>query len=105
MAFTELFTTDALLVAGENEVSGWLDFQTLNIQTLLITRTATLGAYALEVDWSADGVAVDVVEVIPVANDTSVAKTIAARYGRVRVRNTDAETAFTAHHTVVTGRS
>jgi hypothetical protein len=103
--FMELFTDDTLIAAGEAVTSEWLDFQALNVDTMLMTRSSTSNAYVLEVDWSSTGTTADVTEVVLVANDTSVTKTIAARYGRVRVRNADAGVAFTSHRTVVTGRS
>lgn len=105
--FTDLYSSSVLIAAQAEVVSGWFDFQTSQIDTLLIAHTREGGTYVFEVDWSIDGITVAVTEEIVGAgsNNTSVTKTVATRYGRVRIRNTHLTDAFTTHLTVVTGRS
>lgn len=98
----ELWTSGTLVAASGADVSPWLDL-TL-IESLLLARTATGGAYALEIDWSRDGATADVTEAITLANNTSTKIPAATRFARVRVRNTDGVAAFTAHRTTVHGR-
>lgn len=93
------WTVGSLLAAGASEQSPWLDLT--NIDVLRIVRTATTGVYALEVDWSRDGAAVDVTEVITVNNNASAEVRAVAKFARLRVRNTDAIAAFTAHRTTM----
>lgn len=104
--YTTLYVNSDLLAASASAVSSWFDFQTLQITTLLITHTRVGGVYSFEVDWSTDGINVAVTEEIQGAgaNNTSLAKTIASRYGRMRIKNTDLAAAFTDHHTIVVGR-
>ena len=92
--------TDGTLVAASGSVaSGWLDVVGANV--LRIGRTHAGGAYAFEIDWSRDGVTVDFTEAVTVANNTTVEKPVAMPFARLRVRNTDAVAAFTAHRTTV----
>ena len=101
-ALVLLHTSGTLLGANGAEASGWKDISTK--EELKIYRTAAGGTYALEVDWSRDGAAADVTEVITSANNTSAVKKVVAPFVRLRVRNTDAVTAFTAHRTTVYAR-
>lgn len=103
-AFQLLFTTSTLLAAASNTASGWFDLQALGITALFLGRAAAGGAYVLEVDWSRDGVAVDVTEAVTPGNNATLKKEPGMRFCRLRVRNTDAVTAFTAHRTTVYGR-
>lgn len=99
-----LFSDSTLIAATEHVESEWLDFRTLGVTTLLVARTATPDTYGFEIDWSDDGITADVTEALVVANDTSVSKTIATRYGMLRILNTDDTDPFTVHTTVVSGR-
>ncbi len=95
--------TDSTLVAAAGAVaSPW--FEVTNLGSLFFIRAATGGVYALEVDWSRDGVTVDVTQAVTVANSSSAQLLVAARFARFRVRNTDGTAAFTAHRTTVSGR-
>ena len=102
-AWTLLLYSDTLLAAGGSAVSGWIDLQTAGVTAIRPTRTSTGGTYALEIDWSRDGVTADITETVTVGNNVSVEKKAPMRYARVRARNTDAVAAFTVHRTVVHG--
>ena len=97
-----LWTDGSLIAAGGSVASGWVSVATYDV--LRIGRTTTGGTYAFEVDWSRDGITVDFTETVAVANNTTVEKPTAGIHARLRVRNTDAVTAFTAHRTTVYGR-
>lgn len=103
-AFQMLFTSNTLLAAGGSSVSAWFDIQALGITALFLGRSAAGGVYVLEVDWSRDGVAVDVTEAVTPGNNATLKKEPGMRHCRFRVRNTDAVVAFTAHRTTVHGR-
>lgn len=98
-----LWTTGALLAGGDNAVSGWLNVSDRNVLRIGRTSSGSPG-YAFEIDWSRDGVAVDFAETVAVADNTTIEKPIASLFARLRVRNTDAVAAFTAHRTVVVTR-
>lgn len=102
LAVAQLFANAALLAAGAVVESAWIDVS--SIEALFILRKSTGGAYAFEIDWSRDGVAVDIVEVVATTNNGGIKKEIGVKFARFRVRNTDAVTAFTNHLTVVNGR-
>lgn len=97
-----LWVTTPLLAASGSAVSGWFDVSQL--ESLYIMRNWAGGAYAFEIDWSRDGVAVDIVEVVATSNNVPLVKPVAAKFARFRVRNTDAISAFTTHLTVVNAR-
>lgn len=97
-----LHTSGTPLAVASSEESAWVNVET--VAHLFISRATTGGTYGFEVDWSRDGVAVDLTEVVTVADDTSVERRVAAKFARFRVRNTDAAVAFTAHRTNVYGR-
>lgn len=98
----QTYSTTALVAASSNVQSGWIDIGKQTPDTE-VTRTATGGTYALEVDWSRDNGATTL------STDTTLtpadgATTVIigkARWVRFRVRNTHAVTAFTAHDTTV----
>lgn len=98
----EVWTSGVLVAAAGSDVSGWVDVR--QHDALRIARTHAGGAYALEVDWSRDGVAVDVTQALTVANNASAEVLVAAPFARLRVRNTDGVAAFTAHRTIVHAR-
>lgn len=96
----ELWSSGALLAAATSTTSGWVDIgkQTPDME---VTRTSTGGTYAFEVDWSRDGGATTVAtDVITTVVDSPAVITGKARWARLRVRNTHATAAFTAHNTV-----
>lgn len=97
-----LWSSSTLVAAASSVVSGWVDISSLD--KLLVMKSSAGGVYVFEVDWSRDGVAVDIVEIVTVAEDTSIVKSAASMFARFRVKNTDAVVAFTQHLTVVNGR-
>lgn len=99
--FNLVLTSGVLLAAGGSVESGWIDAEALGGSLIHALRTATAGTYALEIDWSRDGAAVDVVEILTPTNNASLTKDVVSRFFRVRVRNTDGVAAFTAHRTTV----
>lgn len=98
----EIWTVGALVAAGANVQSGWVDVRTL--ARLLVSRMATSGVYNLDIEWSRDGATVDITQVLAVGNNGGVQLDVLASFVRFRVRNTDALAAFTAHRTNVFGR-
>lgn len=102
VSLQEIFTTGALVAANANVTSAWVDVRTL--ARLLVSRTATAGAYVLEIEWSRDGVTLDITQVLAVGNNAAVETMVAAPFVRFRVRNTDPLAAFTSHKTNVFGR-
>lgn len=95
--------SDGTLLAATAAVdSGFIDLA--DRDSVRVVRTATAGTYALEIDWSRDGVAVDVVETVTPVNNTSAKINVATRFARFRVRNTHATDAFTAHRTTISAR-
>lgn len=97
-----LWTNNTLVAANGNVASGFISVSTLD--RLRISRTSAAGAYALEIDWSRDGVAVDITQTIAVNNNSGLEVQVFLPFIRVRVRNTDALAAFTSHRTNVFGR-
>lgn len=97
-----LWTASGLLAANGSTVSDWIDVAQL--ENLLIIRKSTGGTYALEIDWSRGGVSVDFTEVVATTPSVPLVKPVASQFARLRVRNTDAVTAFSAHLTVVNAR-
>lgn len=102
--YITLLADSTLIAAGESVESPWFDFKTLNLSSLFITRSSTPDIYVFEIDWSDDGIAARVTEVVTIVNNTSVSKTVAARYGKLRIRNTDTVASFMVHTTIVTGK-
>lgn len=100
-AISQLWTSGTLVAGLGNDTSAWVNVETFNF--LLLSRAVTGGVYAFEVEWSRDGVAVDIIEALVVANNVSLEKRVAAKFARFRVKNTDA-LPFTAHRTNVFGR-
>lgn len=105
MKLVKVFESTALLAAGGSDASAWLNTDTLTksegeleVLELATVRRATGGTYALEVDISTDGVTVDQTIAVGAAGNSRV--TLNAPYFKVRARNTDGVTAFTAHRTV-----
>lgn len=97
----EVWSSTALVAAVSNTASGWLDIgkQTPDME---VTRTNTGGTYAFEVDWSRDGGSTTAsTDTITTASAEVAVITGKARWARLRVRNTHATLAFTAHSTVV----
>lgn len=97
-----LWTENALVAAAGSVTSAWIDVSARDL--LRIGRTSAGGVYAFEIEWSRDGAAVDVTEVVVVGNNTTLEKRVGMAFARFRVRNTDAAAAFTAHRTTVTAR-
>lgn len=97
----ELQVFTQLLAVGANEQGAWRNVD--QVAVIVVSRTATGGTYVIEVDWSRDGVAVDLVETLAVPNNGRLEVRPAARFARFRVHNTDAVTAFTAHRTLAYG--
>ncbi len=96
----DLLWTDATLVAISGAVeSAWINVR--GQQDFRISRNQAGGTYAFEIDWSRDGVTVDLTEVVVTTEDDQVTQPIAAEWARFRVRNTHATVAFTAHRTNV----
>ena len=97
----ELWSNTALVAAVSSTASGWFDIgkQTPDLE---VTRTVTGGTYVLEADWSRDAgsttMTTDTVTTTDGGTTVIVGK---ARWVRLRVRNTHATLAFTAHSTVV----
>jgi hypothetical protein len=97
----EIWTNTALVGALSNVVSGWIDIgkQTPSLEIL---RTNTGGTYAFEVDWSRDGGSTtETTDSITTVAGSFTAVTSKARWCRLRVRNTHATVAFSAHSTAV----
>lgn len=102
VSLAEIFTSGTLVAATGSVQSGFLDVRNFNM--LRISRTATAGAYALEIDWSRDGVNVDLTQAVALNNNSGIEVLVFLPFVRIRVRNTDALAAFTAHRTNVFGR-
>lgn len=102
--FSLVFTDATLIAAASSVVSGWFDLESAGARFLHMLRASTGGTYALEVDWSRDGAAVDVTEALTPANNASITKDAVTRYCRIRIRNTDGVAAFTAHRSTITAR-
>lgn len=98
----ELWTTSTLVAANGNVQSGFINVAAL--ARLLVSRTATAGAYTFEIEWSRDGAAVDIVQVVAVGNNSGQEIVVLSPFARFRVKNTDVALAFTAHRTNVFGR-
>lgn len=97
----EVWSDTMLVAALSSTASGWLDIgkQTPDLE---VTRTNTGGTYAFEVDWSRDGGSTTLTtDTITTSAGTAAVITGKARWARLRVRNTHATLAFTAHSTVV----
>jgi hypothetical protein len=96
------WSSTALVAALSSTESAWLDIGK-STPDLEVTQTSTTGTYALEVDWSRDGGATTM-STDTVTTTPGVAATVTgrARWSRLRVRNTHATLAFTAHSTVAT---
>lgn len=98
----EVWSTTALVGALSNVQSGWIDIgkQTPDFE---VTRTNTGGTYAFEVDWSRDGgsTTASTDAITTGSGEPPTAITGKARWARLRVRNTHATVAFSAHSTVV----
>lgn len=94
-----LWTSGTLVPGGGNDQSGWVSVK--GAETLRISRNVAGGAYAFEIDWSRDGVSVDLTEAVTTVEDDSIEQPVAAQFARFRVRNTDALMAFSAHRTNV----
>lgn len=97
----EVWSSTALVAALGSTASGWLDIGK-STPDMEVTRTNTGGTYAFEVDWSRDGGSstASTDSITTTDGGTSVI-TGKARWARLRVRNTHATLAFTAHSTVV----
>lgn len=97
----ELWSSTALVAAVSSTASGWFDIgkQTPDLE---VTRTNTGGTYVLEADWSRDGGSSTLTTDTITAPDGQTSVIVGkARWVRLRVRNTHAALAFTAHSTVV----
>lgn len=96
----EVWSSTALLAAASSTESAWLDIgkQTPDLE---VTRTNTGGTYVLEADWSRDdGAATMTTDTISTTAGEPAVIIGKARWVRLRVRNTHATAAFTAHSTV-----
>lgn len=93
--------TSNIAALSQVESPAWIDLGK-HSAPLEALKTSTTGTYALEVDWSRD--ANNVLTTDPVAISDSVAVTVPgkARWCKVRVKNTHATNAFSAHNTRVT---
>lgn len=98
----ELLRNTTLIAGSGNFTSGWFDLS--DVENLIAIRNSASGAYALEIDWSSDAAVVDIVETIVLNNNSRIVIPVATEFARIRIRNTDAALAFTAHTTVVNGR-
>lgn len=97
----EVWSSTALVAAVSNTASGWLDIGK-STPDMEVTRTVTGGTYAFEVDWSRDGGSTTLTtDTITTTDGGTSVITGKARWARLRVRNTHATLAFTAHSTVV----
>lgn len=99
--------SDATLVAALGaSASGWVDLGD-RAETLEVVATATGGTYVLELDWSNDAGASQLAgspfTVTPALGATTEIA-CRARWVRIRVRNTHATVAFSAHLTRVNVR-
>jgi hypothetical protein len=102
MAGITVWSDNTLIAANGSVQSGFADVSVA--EELRIMRTATAGTYAFEIDWSRDGVAVDLTETVSVPNQGRATVRPSAPYARFRVKNTDAVLPFTAHRTTVFAR-
>lgn len=99
---SQVHTFSDLVGTNASVASGFIDVR--NLDVLRVSRTATGGAYAFEVEWSRDGVAVDLTQALAVNNNAGAEIAVFLPFARFRVRNTDSLAAFTAHRTNVFGR-
>lgn len=97
-----MWSSGSLVAGGAAVDSGWVDLT--NLDSLRLMRAHAGGTYVLEVDWSRDGAAVDITQVLALNNNTTGELAVAARFARFRVRNSDALNAFTSHRTTVHAR-
>lgn len=98
----ELFFSDKLIAAGQSVVSDWIN--ALTVTRLNGAKKSAGGNYRLEAEWSRDGVDVAVVTTLIEAEESATLDSrVHMPFVRLRVRNTDALTAFTDHVTVVIG--
>lgn len=96
-----LYSSTALVAGLANVASSYLDVR--NFGELAIMRTSTTGTYAFEIDWSLDGTNAILTETITTTDKVSQRKPVMAPYAKIRVKNTHATDAFTAHYTSVCG--
>lgn len=101
-SLSEIFTSGTLIAANASVQSAFISVTLLD--RLRVSRTSVAGAYAFEIDWSRDGVAVDLTQAVAVNNNAGVEVLVFLPFVRFRVRNTDALAAFTSHRTNVFGR-
>ncbi len=99
----QLWTNDTLLAASTSTASGWIDVSQYDL--LRIGRKMTGGTYSFEIDWSHDGSTVAVAATVAGTPPAVTEVPVYARFARFRVYNTNATTAFTAHHTFVQGKT
>lgn len=109
---SEIWTSGELVGAGGQAQSSWFDVRRFDL--FAATRNSTGGTYALEIDWSNDGIAVDQTDTVTVPNDAArehritpplldrAVASLPVLFARFRVRNTGGA-AFTAHRTIVVG--
>lgn len=98
----QVWSDTTLVAALGSAVSGWLDIGK-STPDLEVTRTNTAGTYVFEVDWSRDaGSTTLTTDTVTTVSGEPAAITGKARWARLRVRNTHATLAFTAHSTVAT---
>lgn len=97
----QVFSSTALVAALGSVTSSWIDIGK-RAPYLEVLRTNTGGTYAFEVDWSHDGgVTTASTETVTTTAGTTTRVSGKARWVRVRIRNTHATVAFSAHSTVV----
>ena len=97
----DVWSTTALVAALGSTASNWLDIGK-STPDMEVTRTVTSGTYVFEVDWSRDaGSSTLTTDTITTSDGGTSVITGKARWARLRVRNTHATLAFTAHSTVV----
>jgi hypothetical protein len=95
----QVFSDTSLIAALAQVQSAWLDHSS---PSLFITRTSTNGTYAFEIDWSRDGGStIAQTDTITTTGGVTAVVPTQGRWARLRVKNTHATLAFTAHSTVV----
>jgi hypothetical protein len=89
-----------LVTTATPVVSPWKNVE--GYDTLRVVKSHVTGTYALDVDWSNDGLTVDVNESIAAVNNDAVDQPVANKFARFRITATVAN--FTAHRTDIYGK-
>lgn len=96
-----IWSNTANVAALSQVQSGWVDIGK-RAPMIDIIRTSTGGTYVFEIDWSRDGGSTTLTtDTVTITAATYTEVTSKARWCRLRVKNTHATVAFSAHSTAV----